>query len=566
MAQARQHGTEEVMTNTQVAPMDGEQLLASNDTEAFREVAEELVLIASDARHDFRTFFEFVMEEEKTKAAVTMAPHQQVAADFVLEHRRAVLMMPREHSKTFLLVALLLWHIGKDANFRGAIVSATQEQAMKVLRAVADYIQFNPRLKLVFPHLRPSRRKNEPWTQIAITIDRPPGTRDPTLVALGMGGAVLGARLKFVAVDDILTQENTATEEQRRKVIEWVDGSVLGTIDKKGETKALLVGTAWHPQDLLHQATKRGWATLKMSILGDIFVQDDEDESNRVEGGEQWDHGELALAKPPYLRLKAHGPDPAGKVLLWPEVFGGAKELEKLRRSKLPSVFQQMYMMVARDVEAALFRSEWIEECKKKAREMDFQKLVLGYAGQNPVFTGVDLGIEIGEHNDDTAFFTFEVLPSGHRRVLDVEFGKYDGAKKVQKVVEKVQRYGSWCVIVESNGGQKLLAEWALDRDVSLPVKPVQTGANKSHPERGLPGLALEIFNGAWLLPNDDWGQCDDKLQRALDEAINYVPDKHTGDVLMAWWLAFEGARQWGIGTGAQAVGGSTGLGDYLMR
>lgn len=498
-----------------------------------------------------------------------MAAHQRVASDFMLDHRRAVLMMPREHSKSFLIVALLLWLIGQDQNFRGAIVSATEGQAAKMVRAVADYIMYSARLRLVFPHLRPSQRSNEKWTQTAITIDRPHGTRDPTLVALGLLGAVLGARLKVVVVDDILTQENTATEEQRRKTIEWIDGSVLGTLDKKGDSRAYLVGTAWHPADLLHEATRKGWATLKMNIVGDVFVQDDEDETNRIgnDNADCWDHEELRLGKHPYLRLKSHDPDPKDEVLLWPEVFGNQKDLAKLRRSKLPTVFQQMYMMIARDQASALFQDEWFRTCMKKAREAGVYRLVDKYEGPELVFVGVDLGIEVGEHNDDTSYFTFMVLQSGHRVILDIEFGKFDGAQKVQKVIEKCQRYNAACCIVESNGGQKLLAEWALDKNISLPVKAVQTTAAKAHPERGIPGLALEFYNGAWMVPNDEHGQEDERVARFHSECINYVPDKHTGDVLMSAWLAFEGARQWGIGTGAQAVNdGSAGLASFMDR
>jgi hypothetical protein len=550
----------------------GAEVLAGDDAELAIQLRTVLLARAAKARHDFATFFEFVMEEERSKAPIKMAAHQRVTADFLLDHRRGVLMMPRGHSKSFLLVALLLWHIGQDASFRGAIVSATQEQAMKMLRAVADYIEHSWKLKLVFPHLRPSNRKNEPWTQTAITIERPPGTRDPTLVAVGLHGAILGARLKFVVVDDILTQENTATEEQRRKTIEWIDGSVLGTLDRKGNTRAWLVGTAWHPSDLLHKATERGWATLKMDITGNIRVQDDADEFIRVQGGDYWDHEGIRPTNPdnPGLqfefRLVAHDPDPSGEVLLWPEQFGGKKELERLRRSVLPTVFQQMYMMVARDQANALFQAQWFEECKKKAREMGVKSLVDRYDGGDPVFVGVDLGIEIGEHNDDTSFFTFAVLSSGHRVILDIDFGKYDGATKMRKVAEKVERYKASVVIVESNGGQKLLVEWALDNNVSLPVRAVQTTARKAHAEYGIPGLALEVFNTAWLIPNDDYGQVDPRLERWIAECVNYVPDKHTGDVLMSSWLAQEGARAWGMGTGNQAVANEGWASDFMAR
>jgi len=542
-----------------------------------------LLFLASKARHDVKAFFEFVMVEERTRQRMRLASHQEVVLDFLTAHQRGVLMMPRGHSKTFLIATYLLWLIGNDASFRGAIVSETEQQAKKVLALVKDYIQepelSGGRLHLVFPHLRQTQRKHEPWTQTDITIDRPAGTRDPTLIARGYQGAILGSRLKAVFVDDILSQENVMTEEGRRKVIEWVDGSLMGTLDKRGDPKAFLSGTAWHPQDLLHKATERGWATLKMDIVGNVQVYPDEDPlSCPGFGPEGWDHpGIRPGAKVPNNRLVKHDPDPREERLLWPGQFGLAiddvagqkRALAKLQRENLPHVFQQMYMMVAHDYSSALCKPEWIAACMKLAREKGVHRLVDRYSDGGLVFTGVDLGIEVGEHNDDTSFFTFLVLDTGHRVILDIDFGKYDGATKVQKVVEKAERFNSCLVMVESNGGQKMLTEWALDKNVSLPVRAVQTTARKAHVEDGIPGLFLEIYNGAWLIPNemdaDGHIVVDPRVQRWCDESINYVPDKHTGDVIMSSYLAHQGARSWGITTGSQAAEGG-GLGDFLSR
>lgn len=543
-----------------------------------------MLFIAAKARGDVKTFFQFVMVEEKTRRRMRTEPHQRVTLDFLRDNSRCVLMMPRGHSKSFLIAAYLLWLIGHDPSYRGAIVSATQQQAEKILRLVRDYIQdpsvSGGRLQLVFPHLRQTQKRHEPWTQTAITVDRPAGTRDPTLVAVGYEGAVLGARLKGVFVDDILTQENTMTEDGRRKLIEWVDGTLMGTMDTTGDPRVVFSGTAWHPADLLHKTTEAGWATLKMDVVGNVDVYPDEDPSNCPSQPEGWDHQDLRPGLHfPHNRLVAHDPDPFEKKLLWPGAFKDApvndvaaqqQALNTLRRSKLPHVFQQMYMMVAHDYSSALCKPEWIEACQLKAREMGVLDLLPEYHGGGLVFTGVDLGIGIGEHNDDTCLFTFLVLDSGHRQILDIDVGKYDGATKVLKVAEKVERYDSALVMVESNGGQKLLTEWCLDRNIALPVRAVQTTAMKAHVELGVPGLFLEIYNGAWLIPNriDEYGHkvVSPAVQRFCDEAVNYVPDKHTGDVLMGGYLGHQGARQWGITTGSQAVNQDSGIGDLLSR
>lgn len=548
------------------------------------KIARRLLNKAKEARRDPKKFLEFVLVEERTHERMTCAAHQEVVFDFLQAHVRGVLMMPRGHAKTFTLAAFLLWLIGNDPSFRGAIVSETQQQAEKVLALVRDYIQdpllSGGRLQLVFPDLRPTQKKHEPWTQTRITIDRPSGTRDATLMAVGLYGAILGSRLKCVVVDDILSQENVMTEESRRKVIDWVDASVLGTLDKKGDRRAYFVGTAWHPLDMLHQATLRGWATLKMDVVGNVDVYPDDDPLNCPDHPDGWEHPALrAGASFPHNRLVLHDPDPRDQTMLWPESFGcaigdldaQAAALKKLRREHHPHIFAQMYMMVAHDLSTAWCRPEWIEACQKKAREMGVHKLADRWPqGECLVFMGVDLGIGIGEQNDDTSFFIFAVLPTGHRRILWVEYGKYDGATKVNKVIELVARYGVDLCIVESNGGQKLLAEWALDRNVALPVKAVQTDARKAHPEDGLPGLFLEIYNVAWLIPNEEVDGhivVPEPLERFISECVNYVPDKHTGDVLMSGWLAQGGARSWGVATGSQVASTLDQVaGDFMDR
>ena len=53
-------------------------------------------------------------------------------------------------------------------------------QAMKPLGMVKDYIESSPHLRLVFPHLRRSPRRADPWMMTEFTVDRPMGIRDPS--------------------------------------------------------------------------------------------------------------------------------------------------------------------------------------------------------------------------------------------------------------------------------------------------------------------------------------------------------------------------------------------------
>lgn len=525
---------------------------------------DELHAQAEAARHDVSAFMEFVMEEETTRAPITVAPHQHVLLDFALAHDRSVIMLPVGHSKTFCMAALTLFLMGQNPTLRGAVVSSTQGQASKVVAMVRDYIESSDKLHMVFPHLVKSHRLGDPWTQTEITVERPPGIRDASLIAVGVDGAIAGARLNWIIVDDILDRENTATKEQRDKVYEWFDSSVLSRLDPRG-ARIVCTNTAWHPEDLVHRLEKQGWPTLRMDIMGNVFIKDD---IELIETGkEPWDSDHLRPASPsPHekaCRLVAYDPDPTNSQTLWPARIS-REEVEKLRRRHLPSRFNQLFMNICRDDDSAKCKSEWIEACKQKSVALGHTMMVSKYEGPNLTFTGLDLAVNKGEENDDTAFFTFEILPNGLRKILDIDIGQFDGPTILDKLFAKQKAYNS-IVRVENNGAQDYLRQFALQRDVSLPVKPHTTGRAKAHPEFGVEGLFIEIYNAAWLIPCDRHGQVHPMVQKWIDSCLYYAPAAHTPDVLMACYFAREQAREWGVLSGSDTADLNGAGGDFAM-
>lgn len=559
--------------------MNGADILGGDAARA-KKVMSALLRRAAEARRDPKKFFDFVMvTDDATKRHVKADAHQRVILDFLNEHYRGVLMVSRGHSKTFCMAAYILWMIGNDPNFRGVVIGITQEAAEKIIKAVRDYIETSERLRLVFPDMVRSPNKFDPWTQSSLTVKRQGGSRDPTLKAFGIYGPIRGARLKAVFVDDVLDDENVHTDEQRKKVITILDGAVRGTLDTTGGTKMFLVGTTLHPEDCLHVAREKKWACLEMNVVGDITLQDDEEEWNRVNGGDEWDHPDLAPSDkhpddPTKLQIAGHAP---GEIL-WPQRFGIGQRGEKLdtdealRRilkvncNKNPIVFQREYMMIAVDQASAWCRREWVDKCELVARQKQVFRFAGGYAGEGLVFMGVDLGLALGEHNDDTAFFVALVHDTGHRQILHIEAGKYDGAQKMRRVAELCDRFRVALCIVEGNGGQRLLAEWTLNENIALPVKAVETGKEKTDVHLGIPGLFTEIFNGAWLFPNEGKENKPPEVERVERECVGYVPDRHTGDVLMAMYCCWKGMRMWGVTTGGQAVEGGGDLGSFMQR
>lgn len=501
---------------------------------------------AKEARYDLTKFYNFVIRHELTKERLTAAPHQKVMFSFIQHHDRSVLRMPIGTGKTFGMAATGLWMLGNDPTERGAIVSKAQQQAQKPLGMIADYItepRLNANLILVFPNLRKSTRKTDTWSQRQITVDRDPGIRDPSLVAIGVDSAIAGARLSWLVADDTIDDENTCTETNRDKVESNFDGRLMSRMDPVG-SKAVVCNTPWHSKDLTYHLEKNaGWPTITMDIYGYIRITNaDASWLDEVEG---------VLIKPSttrrgYYRLVEHGEDPNEEIPLWPDRYS-VEQIKEIRYGKdgkggmLPKEFARLFLCEPFDEKAARCQRDWVEKCKYNGMGLD---LVSEYTGSNPVYTGVDLGIGKGRRNDKSVFFTFERLPDGSRRILDVDGGKWSGPDIIDKLLSKVERYRS-IVTVENNQAQDYIIQFAIKQKKDLIIHAHTTGSiNKHHLDYGVESVFTEIKNEAWIIPCDKYGVCHPEVQNFIDDMLYYQPPPaHTGNYLMACWIAREKAR-----------------------
>lgn len=544
--------------------------LPSPEAEQAELLTRALLRRAAAARGSVEKFFSFVMREEfGERRRLQALAHQRVVLDFVMSHNRCVIRMPPGFSKTFLMAAVTLWLLGLDHTARGAVISATQDQAAKPVSMVRDYIEHGhdefPELGLVFPKLQRSSNKHDAWTQTKLVVERPPAIRDPSLVAVGYGGALPGSRLSWLVVDDILDEENTRTPEGRRKVKRWFDTTVLSRRDVRG-AKIVVTNTPWHHEDLTYALEEAGWPTLTLDCDGNIVITNapewDTDEirpsnhnEDRPAAPEKLSPKELLdIERRERFRLTGHDPDDAELVPLWPELFTheALYGKEGIREAMAEFEFNQLYKMLPRSDEDAACKREWIEKCKQAAREEGVYGLTTSYHGPNATFTGVDLAIGQGDEHGFTALFTFEVLPDKRRKILDIEVGRMRGPEIVRKIAEKTEAYGS-IARVENNAAQEFILQFTLDMDITVPVKPHTTGKNKADPTFGVVSLFIELEHGAWLIPNDAAGRCHDAVQKWIDDCVYYrPPPNHTGDVLMASWFAREEAKECGFASTQQ--------------
>lgn len=493
------------------------------------------------ARASLTDFYRLVVRHEYTKERLEPAPHQQVMFSFIEHHKRSVHRIPIGHGKTFSMAAAALWFTGNDVTQRGAFLSKIQRQAQRPLAMASDYITeptLNKHLILAFPWLRKSPKANDPWTSTAITVERPPGIRDPSIVAAGLDNAIGGARLSWIVADDTLDVDNTSTPEAREKARVNLEGRILSRLDPK-LGRCVFTNTPWDRHDLTFYLQEEShWPTLQMDVYGNIRFWN----ADAV-----WMHHALEHFLRPgkekgTYRLIAHDPDPDEKTPLWPERMP-MEEIERERKEKMPHEFARIYLCEPFDASAARCQRAWVERCKLRGMG---HRLVTSYNGPNPVYTGVDLGIGAKDDNDKTVFFTFELEPDGSRRILSIKSGHWDGPKIVDMIDDHHKSFGS-VIIVESNAAQDYIRHFAKKRSKNIIVKAhTTTRANKLSEDFGVESIFTELRDESWIIPCDMNGDCHPEVQEWIDDMIYYMPHKHTGDHLMACWIGRERARRHG--------------------
>lgn len=188
-------------------------------------------------------FLEFCFTDSHGQRLRQAQVHRELQ-QFLSEQARALVELPRDHGKSLQMCGRILWELGRNPALRVKLVCATDALAAERSRFLRDAIAANPRLPLVFPHLRPAR----PWTAEAFTIVRPAAGIGPTVAAFGIGAGSTGARADLLVCDDIVDVRSLHSPAERERVKQEFQNNLLNLLEPDGRFWGL--STPWHPDDL----------------------------------------------------------------------------------------------------------------------------------------------------------------------------------------------------------------------------------------------------------------------------------------------------------------------------
>lgn len=472
------------------------------------------------ARKSCAEFARYVLRDEETNGPIELAPYQEEWHDLIEEHRRVGFWAHIEAGKTQgISVAEAIYRLGLNPNLRIVILSSTEGQSKKILRTIKRYMERSPELREVFPKLRAA----DVWTETQVIVHRDGYSKDPSIVCIGQGTkGTVGSRVDLLIIDDILNSENTRTHEQREKLRAWFNANVAGRLTPRA--RVVFVGTAWHPEDLLHQLAKRkGYQTRKYGVL---------DENGEPRWPARWPLDRIAQAT---------------------EDLGGPGSIEVQRQLHCIPVDESTQRFPDEAIKKALEEGEGLDFVDGLPLEMREEGYLL--------ITGVDLAPKKKKPRPGGAVTSFATLlryPDGKIQLLNLESGNWTAPEIADKVVDHHKRYGS-VIYVEDNAAQVFLLEMFENdpRAVDIAVRHFHTTGLKWDPGLGIESIANEMKRGFWILPNDA-GETPVELGVLLQNMRAFSTNAHTPDRLMALWIARMGVRAGGrdVEVGVTIVGG----------
>lgn len=472
-------------------------------------------------------------------------------------YKKIAIAAPRGSGKSnHTSVAFPLWIIAKNHNLRILLVSNTATLSSGFISQMLDHIDRNEKYKEwarlidpdkvgVIPKTREVMGKEmaAKWSSSAFTIERHElNIKESTVQAVGLFGSILSKRADIIIADDIVNQQNSESEEQRRKVKDWFDTTIKPCLVPGG--RIVYVGNSWHPDDLIAHLLKSPEFDYRKSLKSVIA------EPIHTELWQEWADIRLDEHKSPEVRVQeAENYYEVNKVemeegveVLWPTLFP-YKDLYLIKLSN-PYSFARMYQCDPSERPDQRINNKWLEEAIKKGQDMILQDEPRENLRMSLITAGLDLAISLKKGSDDTVFLTLDRVENGDGQIKTGDYiirnitrGKMTPNQVREMVKSKYKQINHNGIRVESVAYQESMVQDL--EDFGFPVRGYHTGGEKFDPEIGVNSIALLLERGKLVIPyarND--ARTIDECSKLLNEMRSW-PDGHTGDSLMALWFAF---------------------------
>jgi predicted phage terminase large subunit-like protein len=426
------------------------------------QLADQVRRAVARCRVDPAAFAAFAITDPAGRTLRPSAVHRDLQR-FLSRRKRALVELPRDHGKSVQVCIRVLWELGRNPALRVRFVCASEALAAERGRFIRDAIAAAPRLRLVFPWLRPGL----PWEAVRFTVARPGTALGPSLAAVGVGAATTGARADLLICDDIVDVRALRSRAERERVATYFHENLINLLEPDGRLWCLF--TPWHADDLNARLKRNPAFALFRRAVGDDLEP------------------------------------------VWPEKW--PRESLEQRRAEIGAVaFARAYRLVSVPDEALAIPAAWVTFWTEPA---ELEKVVLA----------VDPAVSTGTRADASALVTLARTADNEVRCLEAIARRVAAPELVHLIDEADRRWRPDVILFEAQGGFGAVRD-LLVRHTRFGPKLKEVKQSRDKTVR-VNAFSVPVQNGTFRLRGDGAGGVDPGQQALFDEMTTFPAGEH---------------------------------------
>jgi predicted phage terminase large subunit-like protein len=338
------------------------------------------------------------------------------------------------------------WRIGHTkGKVRIALVSNTAELAWGWADAIKETIQ-GERFKMAYPGVEPDFSRG--WRHNAFFTNGTPPGLNPTLAAMGIGGAIQGRRVDEIILDDPTTFEQALSPGVMLKQRNWLKNTLIKRLpagrrppsDPAGRARIVVIFTRWGPNDLHDTLVDLGFQIIHMPALGYLDATYDED-------------GNISPGIEP----------------LWPEMDPYENLVREREKDEL--TFELVMQGNAQVVTGEMFDPAWWAENRgAPPQREDFDRVVTAVdtaSGKDAKKGDYFVAATLGKHGTDVW-------------VIDIVRGRFNAVRQEDQVKQAYGLHKADIVVIESANEGEALYQRLVAQHEGIPLRRFQPVKDKA--------------------------------------------------------------------------------------
>ncbi len=449
------------------------------------------------ARSSFPAFMQYCFMDSSTGRPFSQQWFHDEWSAAMDTGKRVLIIAPRDHGKTSQIVGRVAWEIGRNPNLRIKIACASDGRAKERLFEVVQHIEYNPRIREVFPNLR--QADSGEWSKHKIIVQRDVPHRDASIEALGITSTATGGRADLLIADDAVDRRNALSFPALREQIKQAWKSDWTNL-LEPDSRIWYICTLWHKDDLSHQLmVNKAFHTL-------------------------------------FYAIDQHFGS------MWPEKWGEANLRERF--TEIGSIeFNRGFRNNPVDDDSAIVNAKWIQYSDLAKDETFMARLP-----EMAFITSYDTaGSPTGNSDQDySSSCTIAVdKERGHVYVVDAWRARISLKRMAEQVIKEYRKYKPVCILIEKVG-QASLDEWVLNMAPELAglvevTKPRVSKAQRLMAVTPLMERGAVTFSGYLDPDGATWAPARGSV---VHELLDFPFGKHD-DMVDSFSQALDGARRY---------------------